>query len=396
MRPPLLRAMALVALGLVVLLILPTVATSGSAPARVIVVLEAPEASNAVKQGVNGLGGTHIKDLPSVNAAAFYLPAAAAPEAVAALPGVASVEPDLQVTTLAKPAPKPPAQTLPWGVDRIEADLVWSKYTADPVKVAVVDTGIDTSHPDLSANLKGGMSALINTKSYNDDNGHGTHVAGTIAAINNTIGVVGVAPAADLYAVKVLDRRGSGYLSDIIKGLEWAVANDMQVVNMSLGTSSYSSTFEAAVRQTVAAGVVVVAAAGNSGPGENTVNYPAKFEGVIAVSATDSSNTLASFSSRGPEVDLAAPGVSIYSTYKGQTYSTLSGTSMASPHLAGVAALVLTTAVGGDDRDEDGVWDPAEVELRLTRTAQDLGAKGNDFLYGSGLVRADSAVGLTP
>jgi len=272
------------------------------------------------------------------------------------------------------------------------ADAVWASYTGDPVKVAVVDTGIDTSHPDLLGNLKGGMSAVSYTSSYNDDNGHGSHVAGTIAAVDNSVGVVGVAPAADLYAVKVLDRRGSGYLSDIVEGLQWSVANGIDVVNMSLGTSAYSLAFDTAVQETIASGVVVVAAAGNSGPGANTVGYPAKFAGVIGVSATDSSNNIASFSSRGAEVDLAAPGVSIYSTYKKKGYATLSGTSMASPHVAGVAALVLTAPIGADDLDADGVWDPSEVELRLERTAQDLGAAGFDTNYGNGLVRADLAV----
>jgi subtilisin len=387
-----LRALSLLCLGLILLFLLPAVASSGPGGEQVIVVFEGASEGAAATQAIDRLGGLKTEDLGLIGGAVFRLPSAALERQVAAIPGVKYVEPDILVHTMAKPAPKPVAQTVPWGVDRIEADLVWKSYDGDPVKVAVVDTGIDTAHPDLMANLKGGVSAVSYTRSYNDDNGHGTHVAGTIAAVNNAIGVVGVAPAAGLYAVKVLDRRGSGYLSDIIKGLEWVVANDMDVVNMSLGTTAYSASFESAVNATIASGVVVVAAAGNSGPGDNTVNYPAKFADVIAVSATDSSNLIASFSSRGPEVDLAAPGVSIYSTYKGQTYSTLSGTSMAAPHVAGVAALVLMTAPGSDDLNGDGFWAPAEVERRLERKAQDLGAFGFDSLYGNGLVRADWAV----
>jgi subtilisin family serine protease len=192
--------------------------------------------------------------------------------------------------------------------------------------------------------------------------------------------------------VKVLDRRGNGYLSDVIEGLQWAEANGMNVVNMSLGTTSYSSLFSAAVEQTIASGIVVVAAAGNSGPGSNTVEYPAKCDGVIGVGATDSEDRIASFSSRGMEVDLAAPGVSILSTYKKGTYSTLSGTSMATPHVTGAAALVLTSAIGVDDLDSDGQWDPAEVERRLETKAQDLGAGRFDTSFGNGMVRADLAV----
>lgn len=377
---------------LLVALMTPAVASSGVGVERAIVVFDTPAVNQAAMSHIQALGGVKVKDLPLVNGAVVYLPSKAAEHAVAALSGVRYVQPDVEVQAYGKPAAAQPAQVLPWGIDRVNADVVWGTYTADPIKVAVVDTGIDLAHPDLLANVKGGFSAVSYTSSYKDDNGHGTHVAGIVAGADNTIGVVGVAPAADLYAVKVLDRRGSGWVSDIITGLQWAIDNNMQVVNMSLGSSTYSATFDAAIQQVIASGVVVVAAAGNSGPGSNTVGYPAKFAGVIAVSATDSGDTIASFSSRGPEVDIAAPGVSIYSTYKGGKYATLSGTSMASPHVAGVAALVLTSPIGSDDLNGNGTWQPNEVERRLERTAQDLGSSGFDTNYGNGLVRADLAV----
>lgn len=377
-----------------VALLVPATALSEPGPVRMIVVFEKGANEPAVTQRIAGLGGARVERLPLVRGASVTLPSRAAAQAVGRLAGVARVEEDLVVHTFAPKggAVSQPPQVLPWGIARVGAQSVWASYTADPVKVAVVDTGIDVKHPDLLGNVKGGMSAVGYTSSYTDDNGHGTHVAGTIAAAQNSIGVVGVAPAADLYAVKVLDRKGSGWLSDIIEGLQWAIDNDIDVVNMSLGTSSYSATFDSAVQKTIASGTVVVAAAGNSGPTAESVNYPAKFAGVIAVSAIDSSNVIASFSSRGAGVDLAAPGVSVYSTYKGSGYATLSGTSMASPHVAGVAALVLTSPIGGDDADADGVWDPSEVEARLERTAQDLGSTGFDSSYGNGLVRADRAV----
>ena len=375
---------------LVVAAMVPTVAASQGSPVRSIVVFDGSTVNAAAMQRIQELGGVKLKDLPLVNGAAVALPATVSERALEHIPGVAYVEPDLVVTALAKKPPAPqPAQTLPWGVLRVNAPAVWPTYKGDAINVAIVDTGVDTAHPDLT-NLKGGVSEVGYTTSYNDDNGHGSHVAGIVAATDNTIGVVGVAPNANLYAVKVLDRRGSGYLSDIIDGLNWAIDHNIDVVNMSLGTSSYSSTFDAAVQKTIAAGVVVVAAAGNSGPGANTVNYPAKFPGVIGVAATDSNDVVASWSSRGPEVDVAAPGVSIYSTYYKQSYATLSGTSMASPHVAGVAALVLMSPLGTqDDLDGDHVWDPADVEHRLERTAKPLGVATS---YGAGLVQADLAV----
>jgi len=396
MKSPQVRVLKLILVALAAVLMLPVIASAGSKPVRVIVVFDNAAVHAAAMQHIERLGGAKIKDLPMVDGAAFYLPSKAAEHAVAGISGVKRVEPDLVVQALGKPAPRQPAQVIPWGVDQVKAYPVWTSLIANLVTVAVVDTGIDTKHPDLTGNLKGGMSAVSYTSSYNDDNGHGSHVAGIIAAVNNTIGVVGVAPAADLYAVKVLDRNGSGYLSDIIVGLQWVVTNHIKVVNMSLGTSTYSLLFNSVVQQTIASGVVVVAAAGNSGPGANTVMYPAKFAGVIAVSATDKSDNIASFSSRGTEVDVAAPGVSVFSTYKNQSYATLSGTSMASPHVAGVAALVLSSPIAGvgwtDDLNGDGKWEPNEVEWRLERTAQDLGATGFDTSYGNGLVNAYEAV----
>ena len=363
---------------------------TGSGPiGRKIVVFDKKTFANEpVRDAVLGRAGIHgkIKDLPLVNGVVVIMPSKAAERALRKEAGIARIDDDVRVEAL--------AQTLPWGVDRIDAEKAWSTTTGDPVKVAIIDTGIASSHPDLSANLKGGVSTVGYTSKYNDDNGHGTHVAGTVAALNNTTGVVGVGPKIDLYAVKVLDRFGSGYLSDVIEGLDWAVGNGMKVVNMSLGTSSYNKSLEDAVKRVNAAGIVQVAAAGNSGSADNTVNYPAKFAQVIAVGATDSStsNNIAYWSSRGPEVDLAAPGVNIYSTWPSRSYKTLSGTSMASPHVAGTAALVLTRPVGAYDLDADSVWDPIEVQNKLEFTATDLGAAGKDNLYGSGLVNAEKAV----
>jgi len=299
---------------------------------------------------------------------------------LAANPNVLRVETDA-VATIQAHNVTIQAQTLPWGISKIKADQVWpSGNTADPVKVGVIDTGISLSHPDLANNIKGSYNAINRRKSANDDNGHGSHVAGIIAALNNTSGVVGAAPAANLYAIKVLNAAGSGYLSDVIEGIDWAISKNIKVINMSLGCDCNIQSLHDAVIRAKNAGVVVVAAAGNSAT--NPVIYPAAYPEAIAVSATDSSDQLASWSARGPEIDLSAPGVSIYSTYKGTGYATLSGTSMASPHVAGSAALVLFKNPG---------FTPDQVLAALESTATDLGDAGFDNLFGFGLVNAFAA-----
>lgn len=367
--------------------IVPTLGASDE-PVRKIVVFNNGAVNEAARDNlIKNFGGVKVKDLDLIDGRAVLLP----PRSVAALendPQVLRVDDDILVEALGQSVVIQAAQVLPWGIDRVDADLAWDTTTGDVVKVGVIDTGIELAHPDLSTNIKGGYNAINSRKSANDDNGHGTHVAGIIGALNNTIGVVGVGPAIDLYAIKVLGASGSGYLSDVIEGLDWAVANGLQVVNMSLGSSSNVQSFADAVAAAKAAGLVMVAAAGNSGA---AVSYPAAYPEVIAVSATNSNDVLASFSSRGPEVDLAAPGVSIYSTYKGKTYKTLNGTSMASPHVAGAAALLLSVPAKCDT-DLSGACSPDEVQSRLESTARDLGVAGKDDLYGFGLVDVGAAI----
>lgn len=369
-----------------------TAPSSAPQPVRKIVVLDPALREQAVRELLSRHGASQARALPLIDGTVAYLPNTAAARALEHEAGVLSVEDDIVIRALAKPAPVPAAQTVPWGVLRILAPAAWGVTTGDPVKVGIIDTGIDASHPDLSVNLKGGVSCVVYTSKYADDNGHGTHVAGIVAAVDNGLGVVGVAPQADLYAIKVLDRKGSGYLSDIIRGMDWAVANGMHVVNMSLGTNTYSAAFALAAERVARAGVVQVAAAGNDGPGADTVDYPGAFPHVLAVGATASNDVIASFSSRGAQVAVAAPGVSIHSTYKSGTYATLSGTSMAAPHVTGTVALVLTRSVGTWDADGDGRWDPDELGACLRSTSLDLGLPGSDTAYGAGLVSADKAV----
>lgn len=364
---------ALTALTLIFLL---AVATVQAEPTRKIVVFD-PAIVNEQEALIQAVGGTILKDLPLITGKAVLLP----PQAEAVLrimPGVVRIDSDVIVEALGKPPkppPPPPAETRPWGVDRIDAELAWDISTGTAVKVAIVDTGIDLDHPDLQANIKGNVNTINSRKTGDDDNGHGTHVAGTVAAIDNEIGVIGASPTAYLYAVKVLNRTGSGFLSDVIEGLQWCVNKEMQVVNMSLGTSSDVQSFHDAVIAVNEAGIIQVAAAGNASGG--SVIYPAAYEEVIAVSATDKKDTIASFSSVGPEVELAAPGVDIPSTWKGGGYNTISGTSMAAPHVTGTVALAIAAGVG-----------VANVRGTLQATADDLGAPD---LYGYGLVDAEEA-----
>lgn len=262
---------------------------------------------------------------------------------------------------------------IPWGVKRVNASGAWSAATGVGVKAAIIDTGVDYTHPDLAAHYAGGYNAVSTSTLPMDDHGHGTHVSGTIGAIQDGKGVVGVAPGAKLYGVKVLDANGSGTYSNVIDGIQWAADNKMSVINMSLGgkegTPALAKVMEAADK----AGVTIVCAAGNdSGP----VNYPAKYPQAIAVSASNSSDKLAYFSSRGPEIAFIAPGVNVYSTYKGAAYKTMSGTSMACPHVAGLAALAVS--LGADT--------PAKVRAALKNAASSLGLKPTE--EGAGMIDA--------
>jgi subtilisin len=286
-----------------------------------------------------------------------------------------------------------------WGVKRIGAGTLHTGGNkALNVPVAIIDTGIDYKHPDLGGCLgagckvAGGFDFVNNDADPLDDEGHGTHVAGTVAGLDNDVGVVGVAPEAKLYALKVLNSSGSGSFSNIIKALEWVVDNDtIKITNNSYGSSTDPGTLvKAAFDNAYAAGVLHIAAAGNSGScaGKNdSVGYPAKYSSVVAVAATNSSDTRPCWSSTGSAVEISAPGVSINSTKLGGGYVVYSGTSMASPHVAGAAALVLGTGTPLTN---------AQLRNILTSTAQDLGATGRDSLYGFGLVNAVAAVAAVP
>ena len=273
---------------------------------------------------------------------------------------------------------------IPWGVNRIDAERAWEVTQGKGIRVAVADTGIDYKHEDLRQNYRTGVSFVPGESDPIDHNKHGTHVAGTIAAARNCRGVVGVAPSAYLYAVKVLNSRGSGRFSFLIAGLEWCIKNKMDVVNMSLGASMAPTAVGRMCDIAYGRGVLLVAAAGNCYG--KPVAYPAKYKSVIAVSAIDNRDNWAPFSCQGPEVELCAPGVNVLSTLPGNRYGNLSGTSMASPHVAGTAALAISShRFAFIDRA------PTVIRRLLAHTADNLGAPGRDPKFGFGLVDAEQA-----
>ncbi len=322
---------------------------------------------------VKGLGGKIKYTYNIIPAIAASIPEVAI-EALKKNPNITNVELDNQVFAL--------GQTLPWGVDRIDAEVVHtnSDNRGAGVNIAIIDSGIDYNHPDLNDNYASGYDFVNGDTDPMDDDGHGTHVAGTVAAENNEFGVVGVAPDAKLYALKVLDDTGSGYMSDVVLAIQWATVNEIQVINMSLGGNKNIFLEWACNLAYYDDGLLLVAAAGNGG----AVIYPAAYSSVIAVSAIDSNDELAYFSSTGKQVELAAPGVDINSTLPGNTYSgeTWSGTSMASPHVAGTAALVIAS----------GISNVTEVRAKLQDTAEDIGLSTRE--QGYGLVDAAEAAGV--
>ena len=261
---------------------------------------------------------------------------------------------------VADPAPTTGSQVVQWGVKRVDAPAAWSTSRGEGVKVVVIDTGLDMTHPDLAGNIKGGWNAIKKSGDFNDDHGHGTHCGGNIAALDNDIGIVGVAPKADLYGGKVLDANGSGSFDDVIAGMQWAVDNHMEVASMSLGADQGNQALADMVAAMKKGGVTLIAAAGNSG---GAVGFPGGYPEAIAVAALDQNDQLADFSSRGPQVAVIAPGVNVYSLSKNGGYDTMSGTSMATPHVAGLAVLYLSTHKGATPDQVRAALSAASTQL---------------------------------
>jgi subtilisin family serine protease len=349
----------------------------------------------AARTAVQNAGGKINRTYTLINGMAISVPANAI-NGLRHNPLVTSVELDATITTM-----EPSAQTEAtgdleydnaWGVTHIGSKTAHDAgFRGQGIKVAVIDTGIDYIHddpdddpyvvdPEFNTNYRGGYDFVNHDSDPMDDNGHGTHVAGILAAEHNGYLVVGVAPAVDLYGLKILDANGSGFESDAIAALQWAVDNNMDLVNMSFGTHTNVQAFQDAVANAAAAGLLMVAASGNVDPTnfQELINgcpvaYPGAYPQVLSTTFTNPDDALTGYSCTGPEVDFAAPGDNIFSPVpigpcmlcSPYGYMALSGTSMASPHLAGSVADLLSAGIA--DQGQPGLFD--DVKARLCATA---------------------------
>jgi len=377
---------------------------------EVIVRLQPGATMEAIQPFAGGHSLRALKDLGPLNALLLQVPPGKVSEIVAVLsraPAVIFAEPNYLVHA-AVITPSDPDWPNQYGPALIQAPQAWTITTgASAVSIAVIDTGVDLNHPDLADKIWNNPDEIPNNgvdddqdgyvddwrgwdfvnsdNNPQDDYGHGTHVAGIAAAAsNNAVGIAGIAWGARIMPLKILDSQGDGANSDLALAMHWAADHGAQVINLSLGDPALDPIMEEAVNYAVAHGAVVIAAAGNSG--YSGVLYPAAYANAIAVAATDASNHVAGFSSVGPQVDVAAPGVSIYSTYwsatGGSTYNTLSGTSMATPHVAGVAALLAALPQFNT---------PAKIRAALEATTLPLTTCHNPQT-GFGLVQAYAAL----
>ena len=331
-------------------------------------------------------GGRVLKEFPFINGLLAAFPEGARGADLSRAPGVRSAEDDREIYWLASENPGPleaaqaqvaalladrgagraPAvstaapispvyvttanaegkiERLPWSLTRLGAPKAWAHTRGKGARVAVLDGGVDCAHPDLAPNCAPGFNAIAPGAPLDAGTGHGTHVAGIIAGALNWSGMAGMAPEATIIPVKVLNSSGTGKVSQVIAGMEWAVAQGVDIINMSLGAPGYIEAQARAVKAARKAGVLVVCAAGNFA---GDVGYPAGYEDSVAVTAVDYSNKLADFSCRGPATDFTAPGVRIYSAYPVNSYLLANGTSQAAPHVSGVAALAVGLGVKGE------------------------------------------------
>ncbi len=277
-----------------------------------------------------------------------------------------------------------------WALEAIQLSEAWETTTgSSEIIVAVLDSGAEMDHPDLVGNLIAGYDFVNDDNQPWDDLGHGTHVASVIGGLtNNGEGTAGINWHVKVMPIKVLNERGVGSVQHIIEGFDFAIANGADVINLSLGAPETSRFLRRTVRQAVEdEGIVVVAASGNEFDQGNPISYPAAYEEVIAVGATDEDGNHASFSSSGTHLDLAAPGVEILAatwTGSGSEYAYYTGTSMSAPIVSGVVSLMLAA---------DSALSPAQISTLLTANAQDVGAFGWDEFSGHGIVNASASIG---
>ncbi len=284
--------------------------------------------------------------------------------------------------TLLEVRSAPVGEVIDYGVRMVGAPLEWHETMGENVKVGIIDTGIDTDHIELKDRIRDGINTL-GGNSIEDDNGHGTHISGIIAAEKNGIGVVGVAPKADLYVAKAFACDGTSNFPAIEKAINWMIDKGVNVVNMSFSSPAGGRVYTELIRRLYHNGISVICAAGNEGEqGNNTIGYPARFPETVAVSAVDVNKHIATFSSKGNSAEICAAGIDIYSTYLDGGYAVLSGTSMAAPIITGAVALLQGKGMLRYNR-----WlTPDEIRLLLNIYTENIsGNVGRDISSGYGL-----------
>ena len=268
-----------------------------------------------------------------------------------------------------------------YGVRLVGAPLEWKETMGEGIRVGIIDTGICTTHPDLSGRIKDGINfTLEDASSFCDYCGHGTHVAGIICAEKNGSGVVGVAPKAELYVAKAFDKSGKTSYTAIEKSLLWLAEKRVDVINMSFSSSFANNRYKELIRAIKNHGITMICAAGNEGE-KSSIGYPASFNETIAVSAVDINKHIAEFNSVGSAAEISAAGINIFSTYLDNGYAVLSGTSMATPIITGAVAILQAKGQMRYGRK----LTPDEIRLLLNIYTEDLSGTGKDNRYGYGL-----------
>jgi thermitase len=371
------------------------------APGEVLVKFKPGASLSAVQSAMRANSVGLLDEIPQIGVKILSVPVGRELEVVRRLlddPSVEYAEPNYILHALPT-IPNDGYYTWQWGMEKIQAPSAWDITTgASNIIIAIVDTGVDLDHPDLDAKVVAGYDFVNNDNNPQDDNGHGTHCAGIAAAeTNNNTGVAGVSWGAKIMPVKVLDDTGSGLLSWVISGIIYAADNGAKVINLSLGgEGNCQASIQDAITYAHNRGALVVAAMGNcADPATyqlycsefNPIIFPASCERVVAVGATDSNDNRASFSGYRDYIDVAAPGVGIYSTWPWLNgYRTLDGTSMAAPHVSGLAALIWSVAPG---------YTPDQVEQIIKQSADDVNSNtypGKDDYLGWGRINAYRAV----
>ena len=356
-----------------------------SGPGRVLAKPSSGASDAAIGSALRSTGAREIGRVPRIGVRILQVPAKGEARVIAALsknPNFEFAEPDYVANIILTPN-DPYYAANQWHLPKVNAPAAWDKTTGSAgVTVAVVDSGVQATHPDLAGRVLAGYDFVNNDADPSDDNGHGTAVAGVAAARGNDgIGVAGAAWNVSILPVKVMAANGSGSHSAIANGINYSADRGARIINLSIGGTSSSRTLQSSVNYANNKGCILIAAAGNNG--SSTTVYPAAYSGVTAVSALTQADTLASFSSYGSFVDISAPGEGITTSWVNGGYVAISGTSFSSPLVAGIAALALSV--------NPSLSNTAMASL-LTSNADDLGAAGKDIYFGAGRVNAARVV----